>query len=146
GIRDGLSGPHPGAARALLELDPARIRVWVAVDGEQIVAMSCAELHRLQVGDSVIDAGYWTNLYVREDYRDQLLYPRLPQAMLRGLSKRGITRVYLAIRRLDVAEGHVRIVFRASDRLVVRIKPVRPLSLLGKHRNLSAPVVWAAGV
>src|SRR5690606_24164775 len=85
GVRDGLAGPHPGAARVLLGLDPTRIRVWVACDGEELVAVSCAELHRLQVGGEVIDAGYWTNLYIREDYREQLLYPRLPQAMLRGL-------------------------------------------------------------
>jgi N-acetylglutamate synthase-like GNAT family acetyltransferase len=146
GLRDGLDGPHPGAARALLGLDAARIRVWVATDGDEIVAMSCAELHRLQVGDSVIDAGYWTNLYIREDYRDQLLYPRLPQAMLRGASKAGITRMYLVMRRLDVAEGHLRIGFRAIDRLLVRLKPLRPLSLLSKHRGLPAGLVRAAGV
>jgi hypothetical protein len=146
GVRDGLSGPHPGAARMLLGLDPTRIRVWVASDGDELVAVSCAELHRLQVGEQVIEAGYWTNLYIREDYRDQLLYPRLPQAMLRGLSKAGVARVYLVMRRLDVAEGHLRIGFREVDRLVVRLKPVRPLSLLSKHRGLPAPVVRAAGV
>jgi N-acetylglutamate synthase-like GNAT family acetyltransferase len=146
GVRDGLAGPHPGAARALLGLDPTRIRAWVAVDGEEIVAMTCMELHRLQLGSAVIDAGYWTNLYIREDYRDQLLYPRLPQAMLRGASKAGVSRVYLAIRRLDVAEGHLRIGFREVDRLLVRLKPMRPLSLLAKHFNVPTGIVRAAGV
>lgn len=146
GVRDGLPGPHPGATRALLGLDPARIRVWVAVDDTAIVGMTCAELHALQIGDSVIDAGYWTNLYIREDYRDQLLYPRLPQAMLRDLKKSGITRVYLAIRRLDVAAGHLRIGFREIDRLSVRIKPLRPLSLVSKHFGLPRPLVRVAGV
>ena len=41
--------------------------------------------------------------------------------------------MYLAIRRLEVAEGHLRIGFREVDRLVVRLKPLRPLSLIGKH-------------
>jgi hypothetical protein len=151
GIRDGLPGPHPGAARALLELDPDRIRAWVAVDPERegddaIVGLTCAELHRLQVGDRVIAAGYWTNLYIREDYRDQLLYPRLPQAMLRALKKSGVERVYLAIRRLEVAEGHLRIGFREIDRLVVRLKPLRPLSLLGKHVGAPGALVRSAAI
>jgi len=145
GVRDGLSGPMPGAKRALLDLDPARIRVWVAVDHGAVVAMTCAELRRLQIGDAVIDAGYWTNLYIRDDHRDQLLYPRLPQAMLRGLAKAGVERVYLAIRRLDVAAGHLRIGFCEIDRLVVRLKPLRPLSLLSKHRQLGPALVRAAG-
>lgn len=144
GERDGLAGPYPGTRRALLELDPARIRVWIAAQGERVVAVSCAELRRLQIADQVIDAGYWTNLFVHPDYRDQLLYPRLPQAMLRGLAKSGITRVYLAIRRLEIANAHLRIGFRELARYVVRIKPLRPLSLASKQFGLPAFAVQLA--
>ena len=81
-------GPHPGAARALLQLDPDRIRAWVAVDSERDDSDHRPDLRRAPraAGQArVIAAGYWTNLYIHEDYRDQLLYPRLPQAMLRDL-------------------------------------------------------------
>jgi N-acetylglutamate synthase-like GNAT family acetyltransferase len=133
GRREGLDGPWPHTHRALWGLEPERIRAWVAVEGERIVALCCAELHRLQVGAQTVDAGYWTNLYVDEEHRDQLLYPRLPQAMLRGLAKSGVSRVYLAIRRLEIAEAHLRIGFRELTRYEVRLKPLRPLSLAAKQ-------------
>lgn len=134
----GHSGTNPGARRALLELDPARVRAWVAVEHERVVAVSGVELRCLQIGPQTLDAGYWTHLFVHQDCRDPLLAQRLSQAMLRGLEQAGITRVYLATHRLELAAAHLDIGFSELTRYVVRLKPLRPLSLASKQLGLPA--------
>ncbi|PRQ10224.1 hypothetical protein [Enhygromyxa salina] len=148
GAREGLAGPYLGTRRVLLDLDPARIRMWVGVTAERVVAISCVELRRLQVGATIIDAGYWTELFVDPGHDEEELDARLGRAMLRGLDQAGITRVYLA---LDLGESHVRsldryrrVGMRELARYVVRVKPLRPLSLVSKQLGLPALAVRIA--
>ncbi|KIG14828.1 hypothetical protein DB30_06281 [Enhygromyxa salina] len=158
GAREGLSSPYLGTRRALLDLDPARGRVWVGIAAERVVALSCVELRRLQVGATTCNAGYWTALYVHPDHPDPQLDVRLGQAMLGGLEQLGITRVYLSVRgatprAASLLETHARIGSRELARYVVRMKPLRPLSLVSKQLRLpelaqrvAAPLDRVAGL
>ncbi|PRQ02266.1 hypothetical protein ENSA5_25020 [Enhygromyxa salina] len=131
GARAGLDGPEPNPRRVLHDLDPARVRAWVGVEGQHIVAMTCAELRRLQIGDRTVDAGYWSVLHVDDDHLDALPPARLAQTMLAGLAELGVEQVYRA-GPLDLARAHPLGELREVSRVALRLKPLRPLSLLAK--------------
>lgn len=95
-------------------------------------------------------AGYWANLFVHPDYRDQMLYPRLPLTMNQALKRVGLDLVYSGIRQRDVAESHRKIGFAHAGRMNVLFKPLRPGRLLVKYKalgssaqKLAAPLDWA---
>jgi N-acetylglutamate synthase-like GNAT family acetyltransferase len=116
-------------------LDREKCITWVAVSGDKIVGTSCALIRTLRYPQGEARVGYWSNLYIHPDYRGQLLYPMLPMRMFRSLEKNGVEFLYAAIRRPKVTEAHLKIGLRKIGHWPVMIKPVRPCSLVARHKG-----------
>jgi hypothetical protein len=115
-------------------LDPGRCRGWLAWSGERPVGLTTMFLRELRVGGETTRAGYWANLYILPEYRgQQMLYPRLPLAMLPVVKRDGLSFVFAAVRLRDVTKAHLHIGFVKLGQLPVLIKPLRPARLVARH-------------
>ena len=86
---------------------PGRFYGWIAFGGNEPVGLTTLEPCILERGGTAMEAGYWRYLWVRPDQRRTPLYPRLVFTMIAEAAGLGIDLVYGAIRRPDVAAGHI---------------------------------------
>lgn len=119
----------------MADLEPGHYYGWVALAGEEFVGVTMLEACTLNVSGKTCAAGYWTNLCVRPDYRKTTLYPRLVYTMIGGAAELGMDLVYGAIRRPEVATGHLSLGLEKVGEMPVLAKPIRPARLLAKHRG-----------
>jgi hypothetical protein len=138
--RDGHPWDDDSTRWFVRNLDPAQCRAWIACDGAKPVAFTNMFLRELDGPSGPIQAGYWANLYVDPVYRGQLLYPRLPHAMLAAARTLPLDLVYTTVRLRDVSLANTRIGFTRIGTWNVLLKLLRPVRLVGKFRR-STPVV-----
>lgn len=129
-IRDGHAYEPELIFHKVGRFDPKRTLGWMAYDGCHPVGMSMMLLRELYVDGEKLRAGYWANLYIRPEYRQFLLYPRLTLAMTGALHKNDLAILYTAIRDAEVARAHVKLGFSKVGEVAVRAKPLRPARLL----------------
>src|SRR4051812_8755029 len=77
-LRDDRQWDQPSTNWFLCGLDPNRCLAWVAFAGDQPVGLTSMYVRMLRMGARELRAGYWANLYVHPEFREQMLYPRLP--------------------------------------------------------------------
>ena len=118
------------------DLVPGEYYGWLAFAGDQPVGITTLQPCLLELGGRPCKAGYWTYLCVRPDYRRTALYPRLVYAMIGGAADVGIDVVYGAIRRPQVAAGHLALGMEKIGEMPVLAKPLRPARLLSKFYGL----------
>ena len=133
--RDGQEYGRGPVGRYLCDLDPSRLLGWIAFTGDRPVGMTVLYLRRVVWGREVLDGGYWAHLYVHQDMRRHLVYPRLVHTMMEEAAAAGVALIYTGTRRPTVAEGHVSIGFEPLGALGVRVKPLRPFALLARYRG-----------
>jgi len=115
--------------------------VWIAFAGDKAVGITTLESRILRWGDCEYRAGYWTNLFVHEDYRKTTLYTRLVFTMFRGAEEAGLDFMYAAVRRAQVAQAHLACGMCKIGELPVFGIPLRPASLIAKYKRLGGAVV-----
>ena len=118
------------------DLDPSRCLAWLAWDGTQPIGLTSVYVRTLALEAREWRVGYWANLYVRPDYGNRMLYPRLPFAMQEGSRRAGLDFLYGSIRRQDVADTHLKIGWGEVGTMSVLVKPLRPARLVAKHFSL----------
>ena len=128
-IRDGHAYQPELIFHKVGRFDPERTLAWLAYDGSRPVGMTMMLLRELNVDGEKLRAGYWANLYIRPEYRQFLLYPRLTLAMTKALRNHDLAILYTAIRDAEVARAHVKLGFSKLGELTVRAKPLRPVRL-----------------
>jgi hypothetical protein len=143
-LRDQREWDQAAAHWFLGGLHPENCLAWMAFDGAKPVGLSSRYVRTLRVNGVNHRAGYWANLYIHPEYRDLMLYPRLPMAMNQGLKGAGLRFLYANVRQRDVAETHLRIGFGRIGRMNVLFKPLRPGRLLAKHKNLGSAAIALA--
>ncbi|WP_425396264.1 GNAT family N-acetyltransferase [Aeoliella sp.] len=119
-------------------LDEDKCRAWGAVDGDKLVALTSFFLRSLQWQDQQHRVAYWANLYIDPEYRSQMLYPRLPMTMLRGLKDAGAEFLYAAVRLQDVARAHSGMGFGEIGDQHVWVRFLRPGRFAAKYKQLPA--------
>lgn len=128
-IRDGHTYEPELIFHKVGRFDPKRTLAWIAYEGCHPVGMSMMLLRELDVDGEKLRAGYWANLYIRPEYRQFLLYPRLTLAMTKALRNNDLAILYTAVRDAEVARAHVKLGFSEVGELAVRAKPLRPVRL-----------------
>ncbi|MEO1008904.1 MAG: GNAT family N-acetyltransferase [Planctomycetota bacterium] len=135
---DGRREAHVSAT--LCDLDPERIAVWIASAHGEPAGMTALYLRSMRwPGRGEVRVGYWAHLFVVPEHRRLMLYPQLVFAMRKAMRELGIAAIVTGNRRPSVAEGHLKLGFAVACTWPVRIKPLRPFRLLGKHKG----VAWA---
>ena len=120
------------------DLDPESYHAWLALDVDRPAGITMLETRTVRCGERSYRAGYWTNLYIRPEYRATKLYPRLPLAMFAGAREVGLDFIYGAIRRQEVARAHLAIGMKQVGVMPVLAQPLRPFSLIAKHMRWGA--------
>jgi hypothetical protein len=128
-IRDGHTYDPELIFHKVGRFDPKRTLAWIAYDDFHPVGMSMMLLRELNVDGEKLRAGYWANLYIRPEYRQFLLYPRLTLVMTNALRNNDLAILYTAVREAEVAGAHVKLGFSKVGELAVRAKPLRPARL-----------------
>lgn len=131
-------------ANKLKGLRPGEYLCWLAEEGGRAIAMTMMEPRDVVAVGRTWRAGYWTNLFVRKEYRATTLYPRLVRTMFREMSGEGLEFLYAAIRRPQVSEAHLAIGMQRAGEAPVLGKPLRPMRLLAKHRGINALAGWVS--
>jgi hypothetical protein len=134
--RDTRSWDVPATRWILNDLEPSRCLAWLALEGDRAVGFSSVFLRQLLWQGQAHQVGYWHNLYVDPDYRQCMLYPRLPWAMFAHFKTNPVAFLYAAVRRQDLVRAHLAIGFRKCGQWPVLMQLLRPFRLLAKHRGL----------
>jgi hypothetical protein len=121
---------------ALCGLEPAHLAGWIAYADDKPAGLTTLYTRDQRWGDRTIRAGYWSHLFVREEFRRLMVYPQLVLAMMRGIKPLGIDCIFTGTRRPHVAEGHVKLGFAKLGEYRVMYKPLRPFRLLARYKNL----------
>lgn len=128
-------------------LDPSRFLAWLAMAGQRPVGLTAFYVRDLCIGDQTRRVAYWANLYIDPEYRQFMLYPRLPMAMFQHIRQSEIDMLYAAVRLREVAATHLKIGFGKIGEFTVLFKPLQPVRLLagvkgwpGVVTNLGRPV------
>jgi hypothetical protein len=133
--RDGYTLNRARLSTALCGLDPAHLAGWIAFVSDQPVGLTTLYTRDQRWGDRTIRAGYWSHLFVREEFRRLMIYTRLVLAMMRGIKPLGIDCIFTGTRRPHVAEGHVKLGFARLGEYRVLYKPLRPFRLLARYKK-----------
>jgi hypothetical protein len=120
-------------------LDPELCLGWLALAGDRPVAFCNVYLRELRCGQESLRAGYWANLFIDSAYRDRLLYPRLPMAILADAPRHRLSFIYMSVRLPELATAHTRLGVVKLGKMRVLAKPLRPTRLLAKHYRLPIP-------
>jgi len=142
--RDGHALDSAHVASALCGLDPAHLVGWIAMVGDEPAGLTTMYTRDQRWGDRTIRAGYWSHLFVREEFRRLMVYPQLVLAMMRGIRPLGIDGIFTGTRRPHVAEGHVKLGFAKLGEYRVLYKPLRPFRLLARYKDWPALLHAAA--
>ncbi len=111
---------------------------WLAFADEEPVGVTMLEPCVLQHRGTQKKAGYWRYLWVRPDQRRTALYPRLVFTMFSAAANLGIQVVYGAIRRPEVAAGHIALGMQKVGEIPVLAKPLSPAGLFSKFHHLGS--------
>ena len=133
--RDDRQWDEAATSWFLFDLDPEKCLAWLAMDDDTPVGLSSIFLRELSWKGASHRVAYWANLYIRPDYRDLMLYPRLPMAMFGPLRQNEVEFLYGAVRLREVARAHVGIGFAKLGEIPVLFKPLRPGRLLAKYKQ-----------
>ena len=119
--------------------------MWLGMVGETPGASTAAYLRRLHLpgGNAPMPIGYWAHLFVLPEHRKLMLYPQLVFTMRRAMAELGIQAIITAMRRPAVTEGHLKLGFKSVCAWPVLLKPLRPFSLLAKHKGSRAAATVA---
>jgi hypothetical protein len=115
---------------------PGEFYGWLACAGSEAVGVTMLQPWKLDQNGTHIQGGYWRYLWIRPDQRGTALYPRLVFTMIAEAGNLGIDLVYGAIRRPEVAEGHLALGMEKIGEISVLVNPVRPARLLSKFYQL----------
>jgi len=137
--RDGREWDERSTRWFLYNLDPARCLAWGAFIGEKPVGLTSTFLRTLTVRGDIRRVAYWANLYVDPEYRDQMLYPRLPMTMLNALKPLGIEMLYAPVRLPQLTKAHLGLGFAKIGSMAVLVRPLRPARFICKYKKLG----WA---
>ena len=143
--RDGREWDEASTAWFVKGLDPEACRAWAAFDGEKPVGLTTMFLRTLSMRGTTASVAYWANLYVDPQYRDQMLYPRLPMAMLNSLKALGVQFLYAPVRISQLAKAHLGLGFANVGRMEVLARPLRPARFLAKYKKLPSAARLVAG-
>lgn len=121
---------------------PGEFYGWIACAGDEPVGVTMLQPVGLEREGRRIQAGYWRYLWIRPDQRGTTLYPRLVLKMIGEAASLDIDLVYGAIRRAEVAAGHLALGMEKVAEMPVLMKPLRPARLLCKFYG--APSAFAA--
>src|SRR5262245_58362671 len=108
---------------------PRRFYGWIGFSGNEPAGLTTLEPCILERGGTAVQAGYWRYLWVRPDQRRTTLYPRLVFTMIAEAAALGIDLVYGAIRRPEVAAGHIALGMQKVGDMPVLVRPLRPTRL-----------------
>jgi hypothetical protein len=137
--RDGRPLEPANVASALYGLDRAHLAGWLAFADDQPAGLTTLYTRdqRWEVGGqtTTIRAGYWSHLFVREEFRRLMVYPQLVLAMMRGIKPLGIDCIFTGTRRPNVAQGHVKLGFARLGEYRVLFKPLRPFRLVARYKG-----------
>lgn len=133
--RDGHTLNRAHLSTALCGLDPAHLVGWIAFADDTPAGLTTLYTREQRWGDRTIRAGYWSHLFVREEFRRLMVYPQLVLAMMRGIKPLGIDCIFTGTRRPHVAEGHVKLGFARLGEYRVLYKPLRPFRLLARYKQ-----------
>jgi hypothetical protein len=125
---------------------PGEFYGWLAFADDEAVGVTMLEPCILARGARHTNAGYWRYLWVSPDHRKTALYPRLVFTMIADAAEVGIDVVYGAIRRPDVAAGHLALGMQKVAEIPVLAKPLSPARLLSKFRGLGNAAVQLSSV
>jgi N-acetylglutamate synthase-like GNAT family acetyltransferase len=120
---------------------PGEFYGWIACAGDEPVGVTMLQPLALDRLGTRIQGGYWRYLWIRPDHRGTTLYPRLVLTMIAEAASLNIDLVYGAIRRPEVAAGHLALGMEKVAELPVLMKPLRPARLLCKF--YAAPRAFA---
>lgn len=137
--RDGREWDERSTRWFLHNLDPARCLAWGAFVDEKPVGLTSTFLRTLTVRGGTQRVAYWANLYVDPQYRDQMLYPRLPTTMLNALKPLGIEMLYAPVRLPQLTKAHLGLGFAKIGSMAVLVRPLRPARFICKYKKLG----WA---
>ncbi len=130
---------HPleraNVSSALCGLEPAHLAGWIALADGQPAGLTTLYTREHRWGEKIIRAGYWSHLYVREEFRRLMVYAQLVLAMMRGIKPLGIDCIFTGTRRAHVAEGHVKLGFAKLGEYRVLFKPLRPFRLVARYKG-----------
>jgi hypothetical protein len=126
------------AARTMTaDFAPGRFYGWLAFAGNEPAGLTTVEPCILERRGTAINAGYWRYLWVRPDQRRTTLYPRLVFTMIAEAAVLGMDLVYGAIRRPDVAAGHIALGMQRVGEIPVLARPLRPARLFSKFHGFA---------
>jgi N-acetylglutamate synthase-like GNAT family acetyltransferase len=125
-------------ARMLSGLEESECMVWIGVLDGNVAGLTALEIRDVNIGSERVRAGYWTSLFIRGEYRNTTLYPRLVRTMLKDSSVAGLALVYGGIRRRAVAEAHMALGMQRVGEARVMVRPLRPGRLIAKHLGLGS--------
>ena len=114
---------------------PGRFYGWLAFADHEPAGLTTLEPFALERMGTAINAGYWRYLWVKPDQRRTTLYPRLVFTMIADAAALGIDLVYGAIRRPDVAAGHLALGMQKVGEMPVLVRPLRPVRLFSKFHG-----------
>jgi hypothetical protein len=117
------------------DLDNPRRALWLAFDGGRAIGMTSVHLRTLTRAGEERPVAYWTGLFVDPGCGSNFVYPQLLLTMFKGLRELGIRHMYAAVRRQQVAEGHLKVGFLKIGDLAVLARPLRPARLLATWRG-----------
>lgn len=117
---------------------PGEFHAWLAEAGDEAVGLTMLEPCILEHRGAQTKAGYWRYLWVGPDQRKTGLYPRLVFTMIAAAASAGIDLVYGAIRRPDVAAGHLALGMQKVGDIPVFVKPLNPATLFAKFHRLGS--------
>jgi hypothetical protein len=120
---------------------PGEFYAWLALAGDDPVGVTMLEPCTLEHRGTQTKAGYWRYLWVRPDQRKTGLYPRLVFTMIAAAAEVGIDLVYGAVRRPDVAAGHLALGMQKVGEIPVLAKPLNPAALFSKFHGLGSLAV-----
>ncbi len=135
-LRDERAWDQASVSWFVSGLDPDQCLAWLAEDGDKPIGLTTMFLRELAWKNESRRVAYWANLFIHPDYRDLMLYPRLPMAMFAAIRGSEIEFLYGAVRLRDVARAHLGIGFAKLGEIRVLFKPLRPGRLLAKHKKL----------
>lgn len=153
--RDGVAHERQRVSDYLWGLDPNETRTWIAYADDTPVGMTMLYLRDMRwpggkadagaddraddgADEQTVRAGYWAHLYVEPAFRKQMIYPQLVLSMLRSVNAGDVAVIFTATRQPHVAEGHQKLGFKLVGTLPLRLRPLRPLRLVAKHKGIAA--------
>src|SRR6059036_119224 len=115
---------------------PDRFYGWLAFADREPAGLTTLEPCILERMGTAVNAGYWRYLWVKPDQRRTTLYPRLVFTMIADAAALGMDMVYGAIRRPDVAAGHLALGMQKVGQIPLLAKPLNPAGLFSKLYGL----------